>query len=350
MTRATLARVCGVLGILALIVIGFDLVWGGGHPPLSAILLVFAVAPTLTVLLSRALVGVDFPSLPIALFALIEYPLFVFGMMAVLRHARFRSARVARFGVAVLIAYLGAQVAARVALSLDTVNLRLLADANPWVARAAADRLSASGNAAAIPPMQQRLIEQHERQGWVDSSLLDALTALGGAKGWQDLLESGRLGVAGRDARTWRSIVANVREMSSNPYYTNSRGRITTRHLGDQDVARLFDALALELAERSRATADAEASLALLEVMKGRPDLCAKYFADVPNGLREGSSQAVYDLAGALALAKVGPSSDGNYDNQTAAWKHEQARLAGDRDALADEWTAWAKSTTPLCR
>lgn len=350
MTRATLARVCGVLGILALIVIGADLIWGRGHPTLSGVLLVFAVAPTLTILLSRALLGVDFPPLPIALFALIEYPLLFFGLMSVLRHALFRSARVARFGVAVLVAYLGAHVAARVALNLDAVNLRLLADANPGVARAAADRLAASGSAAAIPPMQQRLIEQHERQGWVDRSLLGALTALGGAKGWQDLLESGRLGVAGRDARTWRSIVANVREMSNNPYYFNSRGSITIRHLGDQDVARLFDALALELAERSRTTPDGEASLALLEVMKGRPDLCAKYFADVPNGLREGSSQAVYDLAGALALAKVGPSSDGNYDFQTTAWKNEQARLAGDRHALADEWIAWAKSTTPPCR
>ena len=350
MTRARLVRVCGVLGILAFIVIiGADLIWGSGHPTLSGVLLVVAVAPTLTFLLSRALMGVDFPLVPIALLALIEYPLFVFGLMAVLRHARFRSASVARFGVAVLVAYLGAHVAARVALSLDAVNLRLLADADPGVAGAAADRLAASGSAAAIPAMQERLIEQHQRQGWVDNSLLDALTALGGAKGWHDLLASGRLGVAGRDARTWRSIVANVREMSSNPSYTNSQGRITTRHLGEQDVAHLFDALALGLAKQSRTTFDTEASLTLLQVMKARPDLCAKYFADVPNGLRGRDSQAVYDLAGALALVKVGPSFDGTYEFQTTAVKNEHARLTGDRHALADEWIAWAKSTTPVC-
>jgi hypothetical protein len=162
--------------------------------------------------------------------------------------------------------------------------------------------------------MRQRLIEQHTSQGWVDNSLLDALTALGGAKG------------------------------------ANSRGPITTHHLGDQDVAQLFDALALALADRSRTTPDGEASLALLEVMKGRPDLCAKYFAGVPNSLRERSSQAVSDLAGALALAKVGPSYDGSYDKQNTAVQNERARLAGDRDALADEWIAWAKSTSSHCR
>jgi hypothetical protein len=78
--------------------------------------------------------------------------------------------------------------------------------------------------------------------------------------------------------------------------------------------------------------------------------LCAKYVADAPNGLRGGSSQAVYDLAGGLALIKAGPSFDGNYDFQTAAVKNELARLTGDRHALADEWIAWAKSTTPNCR
>jgi hypothetical protein len=345
----TLGRIGGVLGIFALLLIGADLMWGGGHPTLSAVLLFFAIAPTLTCLLSQALLGVDFPPLPIALLALIEYPLCLFGLMSFFRRARFRSARVAAFGVAVLVAYLGAHVAARVALRLEAVNLRLLADANPGVARAAADRLAASGSAAAIPAMHHRLLEQHERQGWVDNNLLDALTALGGAKGWQDLLESGRLGVAGRDATSWRTIVQTVREMSSNSYYATSRGNITPRGLGEQDVALLFDALARQLAERLRIAPDAEASLALLQVMKGRPDLCAKYLADVPNGLRGPDSQAVYDLAGALALVKVGPSSDGTYEFQTTAVKNEQARLTGDRRAIADEWIAWAKST-PVCR
>jgi hypothetical protein len=66
MTRATLRRVGDILGILALLVIGADLMWGTGHPTLSGVLLVLAVVPTLTFLLSRALMGVDFPPIPIA--------------------------------------------------------------------------------------------------------------------------------------------------------------------------------------------------------------------------------------------------------------------------------------------
>jgi hypothetical protein len=346
-----LARVCGVLGVLLLIVIGADLIWGGGHPSLSAVLLFWALMPTLTALLSRALLGVDFPPLPIALLGLIEYPLFLFGLAAVLRRARFRSARIAAFGFAVFVAYLGAQVATRVMLSLDAVNLRLVAHANPGVASAAADRLRASGDATAVPALQQRLLEQHERQGWVDQSLLDTLTSLGGARAWQQLLETGQLGVGGRDARTWRAIIQNVREMSGNPYYASARGGIKSDHLGEQDVAQLFDALALRLAERSSASPDSETSLTLLYVMKSRPDLCAKYFAAVPNGLRDNTpQQATYDLAGNLALIKAGPSADGKYDYQAMIVKDERARLAGDRNALAAEWIAWATSTTPLCR
>ena len=344
-----LARVCGVLGVLLLIVIGADLIWGGGHPSLSAVLLFWALMPTLTTLLSRALLGVDFPPLPLALLGLIEYPVFFFGLVAVLRRARLDS-RTAAFGTAVFVAYLGVQLAARVMLNLDPVNLRLVAHANPGVASAAADRLRSTGNAAAVPALQQRLIEQHERQGWVDNSLLDTLTALGGAREWQHLLESGRLGVAGPDARTWRAIVQNVREMSGNPYYASARGGIKSEYLGEQDVARFLDALALELAERERATPDGEASLTLLYVMKGRPDLCAKYFVVVPNGLRDAAPQAAFDLAGNLALIKAGPAADGKYDYQAMIVKDERARLAGDRNALADEWIAWAKSSTPLCR
>ncbi len=343
-------RVGGVLGAVLLVVIAADMIWGGGHPSLSAVLFFWALAPTLTALLSRALLGIDFPPLPIALLGLIEYPLFFFGLMSVLRWAGIRSARIATFGVAVLVAYLGAQLAARVALNLDPVNLRLLAHDNPGVASAAADRLRASGSAAAIPAMQQRLLEQHERQGWVDNSLLDTLTALGGAREWQRLLESGRLGVAGRDAQTWRAVIQNVREMSGNPYYASSRGGIKSDSLGEQDVAQLFNALALKLAERASTTPDSDTSLTLVYVMKGRPDLCAKYFAAVPNGLRDRTSQATYDLAGTLALIKAGPSADGKYDYQATLAKDERARLAGDRNALADEWIAWAKSTTPLCR
>lgn len=343
-------RVGGVLGVVLLVVIAADMMWGGGHPTLSAVLLFWALTPTLTAFLSRALLGVDFPPLAVALLGLIEYPLVVFGLVSALNRARFRSARIATFGVVLLVAYLGAQVAARVVLNLQSVNLQLVAHANAAVASAAVDRLRSSGDAAAIPALQQRLIEEHERQGWVDNNLLDTLTALGGARGWQNLLESGRLGVAGPDARTWRAIVQNVREMSENPYYADARGGVKSDHLGEGDVAQLFESLALKLAQRSSTESDSEAALTLLYVMKGRPELCAKHFAVVPNGLRDRTPQAALDLAGTLALIKAGPSADGLYDYQATLVKNEKARLATDRDAFADEWIAWAKSTTPLCR
>ena len=80
-----------------------------------------------------------------------------------------------------------------------------------------------SGDSAALPTLQHKLLGEIERQGFPGDNLLDALTQLGGARGWQDLLETRRLGVAGRDARNWRFIINNVREMSS-PYYAASRG------------------------------------------------------------------------------------------------------------------------------
>ncbi len=74
--------------------------------------------------------------------------------------------------------------------------------------------------------------------------------------------------------------------------YASSRGGIKSDSLGEEDVAQLFNALALKLAERASTTPDSDTSLTLVYVMKGRPDLCAKYFAAVPNGLRDRTSQA----------------------------------------------------------
>ena len=46
---------------------------------------------------------------------------------------------------------------------------------------------------------------------FLEAGLIDTLTVLGSARGWQDLLDSSRLGVAGPAARAWRFIVENVR-------------------------------------------------------------------------------------------------------------------------------------------
>ena len=120
-------------------------------------------------------------------------------------------------GIVVLLCYVSAQLAAHVLLNLHTVNVQLLSHANPAVSEAAVGRIRDVGDSASVPALQQRFLEEVERQGFASTTLLDTLTQLGGAKGWQDLLESGRLGVAGRDARAWRGIISNVREWT-NPY------------------------------------------------------------------------------------------------------------------------------------
>ena len=81
-------------------------------------------------------------------------------------------------------------------------------------------------------------------------------------------------------------MIRNVRYMAD-PEYAAMHGGIRTPFLRDEDIARLSDALASRLAERGRGTPDSDASLALIAVMNGRRDLCAKSFAVVPNGLRD---------------------------------------------------------------
>jgi hypothetical protein len=151
------------------------------------------------------------------------------------------------------------------------------------------------------------------------------------------------------EAWAWRFIINNVREMT-NPPYAASRGGVKSPYLGEGDISRLFDALALKLAERLKVAADSEASLTLLSVMKGRPDLCTKYFEFVPNGLRDRGQQAALDLVGILALMKAGRSADGKYDDQAMLVKNENMRFGQDPDAVAQEWAAWAKSATQPCQ
>ena len=111
------------------------------------------------------------------------------------------------------------QLAAHVVLNLQSVNLQLVAHESPTVSEAAIERLRDSGDRASLPTLQQEFVEEIERDGLLTrDTLLGALTQLGGAKGWQDLLDSGRLGVTGDDARTWRFVINNVREMTNPPY------------------------------------------------------------------------------------------------------------------------------------
>jgi len=46
---------------------------------------------------------------------------------------------------------------------------------------------------------------------------------------------------------------------------------------------------------------------------------------------------------------KAGPSADFKYDYQAMITNSEMSRFAQERDAVAEEWIAWAKSNTP-CR
>ena len=179
--------------------------------------------------------------------------------------------------IVALLLYVSAQGIAHLLLNLQSVNIRLIAAANPGVSMAAVNRIRESGDPDALPALQQKLVADFERDGTLEAAMLDALTLLGGARGWQDLLESGRLGVTGPAVRAWRFIAENVRSMA-NPLFAESRGGVPSRDFSDEGIARLFDALARALAGRLQAAPDSEASLTLLAVMKERPDLCRKYF------------------------------------------------------------------------
>ena len=277
---------------------------------------------------------------------MLEYPLVGFGLGSVVARAKGWTDSRVRVGVVALFSYMSVQLAAHVLLNLRIVNVHLVSSASPSVSLAAVDRLRESGDVSSLPLLQQKFLDDLEKQGSLTSDkLLETLTQLGGAKGWQDLLESGRLGVSGRDARTWRFVINNVREMA-NPLYAAARGGVISPYLRDEDIARLTDALALKLAEDLEAAPDSEAALTLLTLMKERPDLCAKYLERVPNGLRDRMSQATYEIVAHLAAMKSGrpPGSTVNLS------KEEIFRIGREQALIADEWTAWARSDASACR
>jgi hypothetical protein len=279
---------------------------------------------------------------------LLEYALVGVGLASLIATARGRVFPGTRIAIVALFIYMSAQFTAHLLLNLQSVNLRLLANANPAVSIAAASRIRDSGDVDAVPALQQKLVEDFNRDGRLEAGLLDTLTVLGGASGWQDLLDSGRLGTAGPAARAWRVIAENVRAMA-NPLFAEARGGVQSPDFRDEDIARFFDSLALALAERLKTAPDSEASLTLLSVMKERPDLCRKYFEFVPIGLRDSALQAAVDLVRSLALMKAGPSADFKYDYQAMISNDEMSRFAKEHEAVAEEWIAWAKSNSP-CR
>ena len=344
-----LSLLFGLPAVLALVALAVDMTWGGGHPPLSAVLVSWAIYPTLTGYLSRAFLGSDYPSFFIMLLGLMEYPFVGFGLGSIIARAKAWTDRRTRVGVMAFLGYIGVQLAAHILLNLQIVNLKLVSHASPAVSEAAVDRIRESGDTDSLPTLQQKLVEELEHQGvFAGVNLLDTLTQLGGAKGWQDLLDSRRLGVAGHDARAWRYIINNVREMT-NPAYAAPRGGVKSPYLRDEDIARLFDALARKLADHLEVTPDSEASLTLLTLMKGRPDLCSKYFDTVPNGLRDQLSQATYEIVGNLAAIKNGHLPDNAYSYQVYLSKEEIVRIGREQTSIAEEWAAWAKSDASPC-
>ena len=327
---------------------------GGGHPTLGGFLVVGAAVPTLAAYLSRALEGSDFPSLPFLVLGALEYPLVGYGVGSIVAHVT--SSRNGLRGILLLVAYIAAQIGAHVALNLQAVNLRLLADTNRGVSKAAVARLAASGDSAAVPALQDRFMQAFENYGTADDALVMTLTQLGGAKGWQDLLESGRLGVRENEARMWQRLIRLVRHMAD-PEFAAMQGRAKTAYLGDEDIARLSDALASRLAEVLRETPDSDAALTLIAVMYGRRDLCAKYFVFVPIGLRDQTNRdptnrdpTNVQLARTLTVIKQGQSPDTTEAFVGDLAQEDLIRLEQEPAVVADEWASWAASEAAPCR
>ena len=127
---------------------------GGGHPSLSGVLLFWGLYPTLTGYLSRALLGSEFPSPRLMVLGFLEYAVVGVGLASLIATSRGRVAG-PRIGVLALLIYIGAQVAAHVLLNLQPVNVRLLAHVSREVSNAAVDRIRESGDADAVPALQQ---------------------------------------------------------------------------------------------------------------------------------------------------------------------------------------------------
>jgi len=90
---------------------------------LSAVLVYWALYPTLTGYLSRALLGSDFPSAFLVLLGLMEYPLVGFGLAWLKSRSQAQARHRARLGLIVLLIYAGAQLGAHFLLNQPPVPL-----------------------------------------------------------------------------------------------------------------------------------------------------------------------------------------------------------------------------------
>ena len=143
--------VLGLLAALLLAVFVVESFWGGGHPSLSGMLLVWGLYSTLTLYLARALLGVEFPPPDLMVVGFLEYALVGFGLASLVARLRGKVVARGRTAIVAFLIYMGAQVAAHVLLNLQSVNVRLMADTNPAVSIAAVNRIRESGDTAAVP-------------------------------------------------------------------------------------------------------------------------------------------------------------------------------------------------------
>ncbi len=108
-----------------------DLIGGGGHPPLSALILSWALYADVYGLLSRSLLGPLFSIACLRASWPDRIPWWVsLASMSALSRVRITRG-ITKFGVIALLVYVGAQLAAHVLLNLESVNLRLLSPCEP---------------------------------------------------------------------------------------------------------------------------------------------------------------------------------------------------------------------------
>jgi hypothetical protein len=139
--------------------------------------------------MSRELLGSDFPSTLLMFLGFLEYPVVGVGLTSLIARSQGRIVAGGRPAIVVIGIYLSAQLIVHLLFNLQSVNIRLMADVNPGVSIAAVNRIRLSGDTAAVPALQRKLVEDLERDGRLEAGLLDALTVLGGASGWHDLLD-----------------------------------------------------------------------------------------------------------------------------------------------------------------
>ena len=141
-----------LLAALLIAVYTFESIAGGGHPSQRSAPLLGLVSNTDGI----SLAGAIGPRLP-ADAPVVHWPA---GIPAGRYRTGFTDRQIPgrggpRAAIVALLIYASAQVAAHFVLNLQSVNLRLIRHENPAVSIAAVHRIRESGNAAAVPALQQ---------------------------------------------------------------------------------------------------------------------------------------------------------------------------------------------------